>query len=236
MAKTPAPAKTPGVAIARALRGLGLKQGTDFRVKGVYSNGERTGTRVAVYGTDANAVVANHADAIEEAVKADGGWTMQVSIFFAPGGAMWVGVDNYNTRVRQTHMSSHLGRTEQVAPAAVSAPVVGDSGRTMTQKPVLRATVGEPRPAFQDDPLRPVTPEEARAAVVKRFPRGTAVRWMVGAGRVRHGRVNGLDVGTVTDPGHVNDGRVYLGVDVVAQRTGDPTVRTRLFADTLTEA
>lgn len=117
MPKTLAPAKTPGVAIARALRGLGLKQGADFRVRGEYRNGERVGTSVTVNGPAANQLVADHADRIEQLVAA-AGFHFNVSIHFTPSGMVWVHVANYGQRTRQTHFLSPSGRTENVDEAA----------------------------------------------------------------------------------------------------------------------
>lgn len=121
-----------------------------------------------------------------------------------------------------------------------------EAGRTVTQKPVIRATFGEARPAFGSDPLRPPTPEplaqqptaeEARAEVVKRFPRGTRVQGPDSSGTWRSGVVNGYDVGTVTEPGHVNEGRIFIGVtwDAVPGDAGCNR-RSRPFADELITA
>lgn len=44
---------TPTATIARALTYLGLKQGLDFRVAGVYVNGERIRTVATIFGFDA---------------------------------------------------------------------------------------------------------------------------------------------------------------------------------------
>jgi len=105
MAKILAPAKTPGVAVARVLRGLGLKQGLDFGVRAERKNGERIGTRVAVFGQQANQTVADNADAIERAT-ADAGFHFNVSVYFTPTGNVWVAVENFGQRTRQTHFLS----------------------------------------------------------------------------------------------------------------------------------
>lgn len=134
MTKTLAPAKTPGVAIARILRGLGLKQGTDFRVRAERKNGERIGTRVAVLGRPVNRTVADNADLIEQ-LAGDAGFHFNVSTHFTPSGIVWVDVANFGKRTRQTHFLSNSGRTENTA--------------TEAPKPVIRATLGAPRPAFE---------------------------------------------------------------------------------------
>ncbi len=117
MAKTPAPAKTPTVAIARVLRGLGLKQGSDFTVKGEYKCGQRTSTYVLVTGVNARQVAANNADLIEQ-LSAEAGFTFNVSVYFSPGGSVWVGVATTGERVRQTHFLSPIGRTTNTATEA----------------------------------------------------------------------------------------------------------------------
>jgi len=137
MPKTLAPAKTPGVAIARVLRGLGLKQGLDFRVRGGYKNGERFGTIVSVMGSSANQTVADNADQIEQ-MAADAGFHFNVSIHFTPSGMVWVWVANHGQRTRETHFLSPSGRTENTATEAPQPE----------PKPVIRATLGEPRSAF----------------------------------------------------------------------------------------
>ena len=72
-----ATAKTPTVAIARVLRDLGLKQGSDFRVRGQYTNGERVGTFVAALSAKADQVIADNADQIEYRVQQDGGFAFR---------------------------------------------------------------------------------------------------------------------------------------------------------------
>ncbi|MFD9947182.1 hypothetical protein ACFWYW_23850 [Nonomuraea sp. NPDC059023] len=80
MARKLAPAKTPTVALARVLRSLGLKQGEDFRIEGIYNrftiNGkgykERHGTRLGYYSTHAARVIWDNAEHIEAATEAEG--------------------------------------------------------------------------------------------------------------------------------------------------------------------
>lgn len=146
MTKTIAPAKTPGVAIARVLRSLGLKQGNDFRVRGEYKHGERVGTVAAVSGGAANQTVADNADRIEQ-LAAETGFQFHVSIYFTPSGTVWVWVANFGQRTRQTHFLSPSGRTENTAEAA---PEPAEQ-----PKPVIRATLGEPRPAFGQSEAAP---------------------------------------------------------------------------------
>ncbi|MFI8932456.1 hypothetical protein ACIG3E_32930 [Streptomyces sp. NPDC053474] len=89
---TRTPARTPAVAIGRALRALGLAQGQgrDFAVRGLYQRTargrERTATVVRTSTCRAERVIARNADAIEAAVLADGGWRLTVSVRFADDG------------------------------------------------------------------------------------------------------------------------------------------------------
>ncbi|MCX4609441.1 DUF3560 domain-containing protein [Streptomyces mirabilis] len=82
MATTP-PAKSPSIAIARALRRLGLTQGKgkDFRVDGDYNSaGERTRTYALLLTRHADETVAAHPDDIERWVSEDGGWSFTVNV------------------------------------------------------------------------------------------------------------------------------------------------------------
>ncbi len=204
MTKNQAPAKTPGVAIARVLRGLGLKQGLDFGVRAVRKNGERIGTRVAVFGRPANQTVADNADKIEQ-LAGDAGFHFNVSVYFTPSGIVWVHVGNYGEKTRQTHFLSATP-AEPVAAEDTEAqtlrdravaladqqpePITVKSGartldeyvaerkqraaealkglagqvtdavddavkqgiRTRTATPRISATLGAPRPAFEQQP------------------------------------------------------------------------------------
>ncbi|ALY07311.1 hypothetical protein SEA_MAIH_61 [Streptomyces phage Maih] len=225
MAKTLTPAKTPGVAIARVLRGLGLKQGLDFGVRAERKNGERIGTRVAVFGQRANQIVADNANAIEQQAG-DAGFHFNVSVYFTPSGSVWVAVANFGQRTRQTHFLSATPaepvttvdtaedaeaktlrdravaladatpaelvgvamddalKTEagseaaapkqraaealrslagQVTDAVDEAVKHGIRTRTAAPKPVIRATLGESRPAFGQPEAAPFNPYAGRA-------------------------------------------------------------------------
>ncbi|QBZ73560.1 hypothetical protein SEA_MISCHIEF19_75 [Streptomyces phage Mischief19] len=108
MATTTTPAKTPTVAIARVLRGLGLVQGADFKVTGEYRgrglDRERVGTYVLVLTRDAEQTIADNADAIEAAALAQGGFAFRVSIYRTPSGGFWTRVANYGPRTREGHV------------------------------------------------------------------------------------------------------------------------------------
>lgn len=88
MATTPA-AKSPTIAIARALRRLGLTQGKgkDFRVDGDYNKaGERVRTYVLTLTRHADETVAARADDIERWASEDGGWSFTVNVRYSDNG------------------------------------------------------------------------------------------------------------------------------------------------------
>ncbi|MGA5497744.1 hypothetical protein ACPCSP_25610 [Streptomyces cinereoruber] len=131
------PPKTPTVAIARVLRGLGLTQGRgcDFRVEGDYRNGERIGTYVLVLTRHADETIAAHADDIER-LTGESGWAFRVSIrYLSDTGRPTTSVANYGDRVRQE------------PPAAAPEP-----------EPVAAADP-EPTPDTADEPPAPEVPE-----------------------------------------------------------------------------
>ena len=198
MAKNLAPAKTPGVAIARVLRGLGLKQGLDFGVRAERKNGERIGTRVAVFGRTANQTVADNANVIEQQAG-DAGFHFNVSVYFTPSGSVWVNVANFGTKTRQTHFLSATPAAPAEVPedqplrdravaladeSMTAAPkqraaealrslagqvtdavddAVKHGIRTRTATPRISATLGAPRPAFEQPEAAPFNPYAGRA-------------------------------------------------------------------------
>ncbi|WP_327123698.1 hypothetical protein [Streptomyces sp. NBC_01727] len=95
-----APPKTPTVAIARILRGLGLAQGHDFRVTGDYRTGERIGTFVLPLTRHADETIAANADEIERLAD-EGPYAFRVSVRYPSGDRPMTGVANYGSRVRQ---------------------------------------------------------------------------------------------------------------------------------------
>lgn len=170
MSNRPA-AKTPTVAIARILRDLGLKQGNDFRVRGQYQgtgqNRERIGTYVAALTGAADQVIADHADEIER-LASEAGHSFRVSIHFTANGRMWTWVANYGQRTRDTVPAATLGRDDETqAPAEQSRRTV----KTIEQRPgrtgapVIKATLGQPRPAFE----QPSTDDPYEGLAQKRF-------------------------------------------------------------------
>ncbi len=78
-----APAKTPTIAVSRALVRAGLEQGKgkDFQVKGRYRNGERQFTYVSVHTERAEAVIADRADDIERWTD-EAGFPFRVSVVY----------------------------------------------------------------------------------------------------------------------------------------------------------
>ncbi|MCX4550568.1 MULTISPECIES: hypothetical protein [unclassified Streptomyces] len=122
---TTTPPKTPTVAIARILRGLGLAQGGDFRVTGDYRNGERIGTFVLTLSHHADETVVANADEIER-LAGEGPFPFRVSVRYPSGDRPMTGVANYGSRVRET----------PPAPPQPTAP-----------EPTPEPTVPEPAPA-----------------------------------------------------------------------------------------
>jgi hypothetical protein len=158
----------PSTAIARVLRGLGLKQGTDFRVKGQYqgrgADRERIGTYVAVMTKEADQAVADNADRIEQ-LAAESGNSFRVSIHFTAGGRMWTWVANYGQRTRDTapvttadrdgaplDTASRQRATELGLKVATTA---GTDQRAADRQPVIKAKLGAPRPAFEQPTAHP---------------------------------------------------------------------------------
>lgn len=214
-----APAKTPTVAIARILRGFGLTQGKDFRVKGQYRNGERVGTYVAVLTTRGDRIIAESADMIEH-LSHESGFPFGVSIHYTASGRLWTWVANYGGRVREA-----VPANEHPA----SAPVAEETRvavKRIEQRPGRKAT---PVVTAQAPATRTV--DDARV----NFPKGTVVQGKDSSGLTRTGIVNGIEWGQVTVPGHPNYGRTWVDVDWFAV-PGDMGCgrRGRPFTDTLT--
>lgn len=141
-----ATAKTPTVAIARVLRSFGLKQGQDFRVRGQYqgtgADRMRTGTYVAVLSGHGDQVVADNADAIEELVQQDGGFSFSVSIHFTANGRMWTWIANYGQRTRDAAPAATVGRDD-----ASQAP--SPSGRKLARDLKVDIVAAAPTAAQQ---------------------------------------------------------------------------------------
>lgn len=134
-------AKTPTVAIARVLRSFGLKQGTDFRVKGEYKgrglDRERVGTYVVIYTSHGDHIVAQHADAIEDLVKQDGGFAFRVSVHYTSNGRRWTWIANYGQRTRDEAPAATLGRDDaSQAPSEQGRKLATDTGNKLTGQPL----------------------------------------------------------------------------------------------------
>ncbi|WTW95432.1 hypothetical protein OG216_19515 [Streptomycetaceae bacterium NBC_01309] len=98
--RTTQPLRTPTVAIARILRGLGLGQGSDFRVAGTYRNGERIGTHVLALTEHADLTIAAYADEIEQRSK-EGPFEFRVSVQYPNGSRPMADIANYGPRTRE---------------------------------------------------------------------------------------------------------------------------------------
>ncbi|MDA5279873.1 hypothetical protein [Streptomyces sp. Isolate_45] len=118
-------AKTPTVAIARVLRELGLQQGRskDFRIIGLYVNGERDHTHVVLLSREAENVVAANADRIEERTGR-GPYPFTVSVRYTGGGLPICTVRNVRAgRVRETPPATPAAApVEEPAAPAVEEP------------------------------------------------------------------------------------------------------------------
>ena len=110
---------TPTVVIARILRGYGLKQGADFRVKGFYSRNERIGTFVVLYTRAANELVTQYADAIEAAAEA-AGCNFHVSISYSGSGSEFADIANFGERTREVSPAAIGAGDEQCPPVIVA--------------------------------------------------------------------------------------------------------------------
>ncbi|XVV34992.1 hypothetical protein ACQPXT_13490 [Streptomyces sp. CA-100214] len=102
VALVPTP-RTPSVAIGRALRSLGLKQGRggDFRVAGHYVGKERRHTCVILLNREAEGTVAANADRIEQAPEL-GGFAFTVSVRYTGGRACTSVSNGPGERIRET--------------------------------------------------------------------------------------------------------------------------------------
>ncbi|MBP5930458.1 hypothetical protein [Streptomyces scabiei] len=115
-----APAASPTVAVARALKRAGLEQGKakDFQVMGRYRDQERKFTYVRVYGNQAAAVIAERADDIERWTS-DAGFPFKVSVRYIGRHTLLVDVTNGpGERVREV-------------PPAAEAPAAEESAATV---------------------------------------------------------------------------------------------------------
>ncbi|MGW0061389.1 hypothetical protein ACWDTT_15865 [Streptosporangium sandarakinum] len=103
MATTKTPAKTPTVAIARALRAQGLRQGVDFTVAGDYRTAtidgkrynERVATTVSLLTDRAHFAVRYQGAEICAAAHADGGYVFYVAEMGTPGLRTWLIITNH---------------------------------------------------------------------------------------------------------------------------------------------
>lgn len=119
-------AKTPTVAIARILRSLNLAQGAgkDFRIAGMYHNGQRIGTHVLILTRHAHDTIVSNADLIEERA-AEAGWSFKVSVRYFDGNPHpFASVANCGERVRMD------------APHATTAPEPQQTELTATYSAV----------------------------------------------------------------------------------------------------
>jgi hypothetical protein len=127
MATTP-PAKTPSIAIARALRRLGLTQGKgkDFRVEGEYNKaGERVRTYALLLTGHADETVAARADDIERWVSEDGNWAVTVNVRYSDAGRPHCTISN--GAVEKVREEPPAPPTAEPAPEPVPAEPAGET-------------------------------------------------------------------------------------------------------------
>ncbi|MEH0410942.1 hypothetical protein [Streptomyces scabiei] len=123
-----APAASPTVAVARALKRTGLEQGKgkDFQVTGRYRDGERKFTYVRVYGNQAAAVIAERADDIERWTS-DAGFPFKVSVRYIGRHTLLVDVTNGpGERVREVPPAAEAPAVEEPAEPAAPAPAAAE--------------------------------------------------------------------------------------------------------------
>ncbi|MFD3978294.1 hypothetical protein ACFWR6_06875 [Streptomyces griseus] len=125
--------RTPTVAIARVLRSLGLTQGSDFRVTGDYSNGERTGTYVLVLSGKARDLIAAQADEIER-LSAESPYPFRVSLRYLGGPRPMPSVANYGSRVRDTPPTPEPAPEVEVEAAPEAEPTPPPAGTPAGQR------------------------------------------------------------------------------------------------------
>lgn len=174
MTKQLASAKTPTVAIARVLRGLGLKQGADFSVRGNYVAGERTGTFVTLFGATARRTVADHADAVEAAVLLDGGFWFRVSLTYGSNDNPWPMIANYGERVREADPTAVKATTFAI-PEGDAVPYPVKTVRRVVNGHLIEMPAGAEAAAYTVDVNRvekqvPLTVEQATTAVERTKP------------------------------------------------------------------
>jgi hypothetical protein len=129
-AAPPKTATTPAIAITRALKTLGLTNtgGVGHRDFGIAANYRRTpygkerlATYVVSYSRKTEETIAAHADDIEQAVAADGGWSVTVSVHYTASGRPI------------THITTGLAeRVREQPPTTTPAPA--DSAPTDTDQ------------------------------------------------------------------------------------------------------
>ncbi|MEU5497936.1 DUF3560 domain-containing protein [Streptomyces griseofuscus] len=152
MATTP-PAKTPSIAIARALRRLGLTQGKgkDFRIDGDYNGaGERIRTYVLTLTGHADETVAARADDIERWALEDGGWSFTVCVRYSDKG--------------RPHCTISNGAVEKVREEPPAQPATAPepeepAGETAVLEDPAQPEEGEQPPADEPPAEEPPTEE-----------------------------------------------------------------------------
>ncbi|MEV5677021.1 hypothetical protein [Streptomyces sp. NPDC052179] len=217
------PPRTPTVAIARILRHLSLAQGSDFRVTGDYSNGERIGTYVLVLSSRARDTIAANADEIER-LSGEGVFPFRVSIRYPSNARPMPSVANYGSRIRDPLRPATAAPKPEAEPQPEAEPTPELEPTPAPELPPAGTPEGR---RFQAARVRAWTTEQARALnwstrqadLVAAAAAGQLVYDNDGAlvhrpvpvwnGRtVREGRINPLlNSGLLVVTGHEADGR-----------------------------
>lgn len=164
-------ARTPSIAIARALRRLGLTQGRgkDFRVEGEYRDGERIATYVLTLTKHADETVAAHADDIERWASEDGGWSFKVSVRYIDGKPrpMTTISNGPGERVREEPPTTTPEPEPQPEPEAGTAPEPEPQPEPTAGTAVLED------PAEPEEEEQPPAPPKASVTITHSRAEGT---------------------------------------------------------------
>lgn len=236
------PARIPGIAIARVLRGIGLEQGTDFRVtKGAATNG----CWVSVQTEFGHERVATFESTINER-SAEAGFPFTVTVYTTPTGRVRTSISNIKRAVAPStapldslidlidEVDAEQAEVEALSTVADQAEVLAATIAQVTAKvdELNETLVGlrAMRARLMSASTAHPTPLDTERLNVQRYtfsspgggafndriraawPEGTRVRGKDTEGRERTGHVDGYNVGYITLADHANYHRSHVGV------------------------
>ncbi|MFI2434685.1 DUF3560 domain-containing protein [Streptomyces sp. NPDC018693] len=144
-------AKSPSIAIARALRRLDLAQGKgkDFKVEGEYNKaGERVCTYVLLLTRHADETVAARADDIERWASEDGGWSFTVNVRYSNNGRPHCTISNgAGEKVREEPPATEATPEQQPEEPAGEPEVLEDPAQPEEEEQPEAPQTEEPRPS-----------------------------------------------------------------------------------------